>query len=34
VLSQSPSGGANRKEGATVTITVGQLVTPEPGASP
>jgi eukaryotic-like serine/threonine-protein kinase len=34
VLSQSPSGGTSRKEGATVTITVGQLVTPEPGASP
>jgi serine/threonine-protein kinase len=34
VLSQSPRGGASRKEGATVTITVGQLATPEPGASP
>jgi eukaryotic-like serine/threonine-protein kinase len=34
VLSQSPSGGGKRKEGTTVTITVGQLTTPAPGASP
>jgi serine/threonine-protein kinase len=34
VLSQSPSGGAKRKEGATVAITVGQLTSPQPGASP
>jgi serine/threonine-protein kinase len=34
VLSQSPSGGANRKEGATVTITVGVLATQPPGATP
>jgi len=34
VLSQSPSGGAKRKEGASVTITVGMLATQQPGASP
>jgi beta-lactam-binding protein with PASTA domain len=34
VLSQSPGGGTKRKEGATVTITVGALATPQPGASP
>jgi serine/threonine-protein kinase len=28
VLSQSPGGGAKRKEGSTVTVTVGKLVTP------
>jgi serine/threonine-protein kinase len=28
VLSQSPRGGAERREGATVTITVGVLATP------
>jgi serine/threonine-protein kinase len=34
VLSQSPSGGAKRKEGATVTITVGMLAQQQPGATP
>jgi beta-lactam-binding protein with PASTA domain len=34
VLSQSPKGGTKRKEGTTVTITVGRLVTSQPGASP
>ena len=32
VLSQSPRGGAERREGATVTITVGELATPAPEA--
>jgi beta-lactam-binding protein with PASTA domain/serine/threonine protein kinase len=30
VLSQSPRGGAERREGSTVTLTVGQLTTPPP----
>jgi serine/threonine-protein kinase len=30
VLSQSPRGGAERREGSTVTLTVGQLTTPAP----
>jgi beta-lactam-binding protein with PASTA domain/tRNA A-37 threonylcarbamoyl transferase component Bud32 len=30
VLSQSPRGGAERREGSTVTLTVGELVTPPP----
>jgi serine/threonine-protein kinase len=35
VISQSPSGGTKRKEGATVTITVGQLASAPPaGAAP
>jgi eukaryotic-like serine/threonine-protein kinase len=34
VLAQSPGGGVNRKERATVTLTVGELTEPEPGASP
>ena len=29
VLSQSPGGGAERRESATVTVTVGVLATPE-----
>jgi eukaryotic-like serine/threonine-protein kinase len=28
VLSQSPPGGAKRKEGSTVTLTIGKLTTP------
>jgi eukaryotic-like serine/threonine-protein kinase len=35
VLSQSPAGGANRKEGSTVTLTIGKLPTPTtPGVTP
>jgi len=34
VLSQSPSGGAERRERATVTITVGALATPEGTPTP
>jgi beta-lactam-binding protein with PASTA domain/tRNA A-37 threonylcarbamoyl transferase component Bud32 len=35
VLSQSPRGGAERREGSTVTLTVGQLATtPAPGVVP
>ena len=34
VLSQSPRGGVKRREGATVTITVGQLTTPQPEGTP
>jgi beta-lactam-binding protein with PASTA domain len=35
VLSQSPRGGAERREGSTVTLTVGELTTPTtPGAVP
>jgi serine/threonine-protein kinase len=30
VLSQSPRGGAERREGSTVTLTVGQLTIPAP----
>jgi beta-lactam-binding protein with PASTA domain len=30
VLSQSPRGGAERTDGSTVTLTVGQLATPPP----
>jgi eukaryotic-like serine/threonine-protein kinase len=30
VLSQSPAGKAERREGSTVTLTVGQLTTPTP----
>jgi serine/threonine-protein kinase len=30
VLSQSPRGGAERREGSTVSLTVGQLTTPPP----
>ncbi len=30
VLSQSPRGGAERREGSTVTLTVGELVIPAP----
>jgi eukaryotic-like serine/threonine-protein kinase len=32
VLSQSPRGGVERREGSTVTVTVGELVTPAPEA--
>ena len=32
VLSQSPRGGAERREGSTVTLTVGELVIPAPEA--
>jgi eukaryotic-like serine/threonine-protein kinase len=35
VLSQSPRGGVERREGSTITLTVGQLATtPAPGAVP
>jgi eukaryotic-like serine/threonine-protein kinase len=34
VLSQSPTGGSSAKEGSTVTITVGRLVTPGGPESP
>jgi serine/threonine-protein kinase len=37
VLSQSPEGGAKRKEGSTVTLTVGKLITettPPPTGTP
>jgi serine/threonine-protein kinase len=35
VLSQSPGGGAKRKEGSTVTLTIGKLPTPTtPGVTP
>jgi beta-lactam-binding protein with PASTA domain len=33
VLSQSPRGGVERREGATVTVTVGELAAP-PEAAP
>ena len=34
VLSQSPGGGAERRESATVTITVGVLATPDEAPAP
>jgi serine/threonine-protein kinase len=34
VLSQSPRGGAERRESATVTITVGVLATPDEAPAP
>jgi beta-lactam-binding protein with PASTA domain len=34
VLSQSPRGGVERREGATVTITVGELAAPPPEGTP
>jgi beta-lactam-binding protein with PASTA domain len=34
VLSQSPRGGVERRERATVTITVGELTTPEETPTP
>ena len=34
VLSQSPRGGVERREGATVTITVGEPAPPAPEGTP
>jgi beta-lactam-binding protein with PASTA domain len=34
VLSQSPRGGVERREGATVTITVGEAAPPAPEETP
>jgi eukaryotic-like serine/threonine-protein kinase len=33
VLSQSPRGGVERREGATITITVGELAAAPPPAT-